>query len=168
MAMSSGRDGWYIKLDRIRGFDEYVSAKPMLIGDMLLVPTFTTTKFDLAGAADICKATTKMLTGYSRIYALNLKDGAASFWVSQDSRKKTKYIQLDGLKITGMTKVDNNGKTSVLASFDDLDEGKRKDTGQKAVSFVDGFNAISIAMPPASAPINVSSGDTVIYYWSKP
>ncbi|MDR3280912.1 MAG: hypothetical protein LBT23_10400 [Synergistaceae bacterium] len=167
-AMGSGMDGWYIELDRRFGFDEYVSAKPMLIGGMLLVPTFTTTKYNLANVTDICKATTRVVSGYSRLYALNLRDGSASLWTLPNSKKKTKYIQMDGIKMTGMNRVDNNGKISALVSFDDLGEGKPSDTGQAAARYVEGFNALSVTLPPSPAPINLTSGDSVIYYWLRP
>ena len=163
-AMSPGGKGWYIKLDRINNFDEYVSAKPILVGDTLLVSTFTTTKIDSTNITDICKVSARSISGYSRIYALNLRDGSAALWAGQSPDRKMKYVQLENLRITGLTKTNNNGGTSVLASFESLNDGKLPDIGQKNARYISVMNAIEIKVPGGSK-INVTSGDSVIYYW---
>jgi hypothetical protein len=162
--MSPGGKGWYIKLDRVGNFDEYVSAKPILVGDPLLVSTFTTTKIDSTNITDICKVSAKSISGYSRIYALNLRDGSAALWAGQSPSRNMKYVQLENLRITGLTKTNNNGGTSVLASFESLNDGKLPDIGQKNARYISVMNAIEIKVPGGSK-INVTSGDSVIYYW---
>jgi type IV pilus assembly protein PilY1 len=164
-AMTHGGKGWYIKLDRVGGFDEYVSAKPMLIGKTLLVPTFTTTKTDSKKVTDICKASAKSVSGYSRIYALNLRDGSANLWEGRSPNMKMKYVQLEDLRITGLTKVNHGGNTSVLASFESMNDGKLPDIGQENAKYVKTMEAIEIKMPPDSSNASVTSGDSVIYYW---
>jgi uncharacterized Fe-S cluster protein YjdI len=165
--MTGEGKGWYIKLDRIRGFDEYVSAKPMLVGNTLLVSTFTTTKFDIDGATDICKASKRSVSGYSRIYALDIRDGSANLWVSPDPGRQAKYIQMDGVRITGFTKVTYNGGTSVLASFDNLNDGKLPGIAQEKAKYIEGFDALRIALPGNASKINLPPGSGVILYWRR-
>jgi Tfp pilus tip-associated adhesin PilY1 len=162
--MSPDGKGWYIKLDRVHGFDEYVSAKPLLINGTLLVPTFTTTKADTANITDICQASERSVSGYSRIYALNMRDGAAALWIGRSPDKKIKYIQLEDVRIIGLTRMNNSGGVSALASLDSLNGGRLPDIGQENAQYIKAMEAIEIKMP-LIIKMNVTSGDSVIYYW---
>jgi hypothetical protein len=71
---------------------------------------------------------------------------------------------MEDLRITGLTKVNNNGSISVLASFENLNEGKLPDIGQKNAKYVEAMEAIEIKVPGGSK-MNVVSGDSAVYYW---
>jgi hypothetical protein len=87
-------------------------------------------------------------------------------WAGAHSNSKIKYIQLEDLRITGLTKTNNHGSTSILASFESLSEGKLPDIGQKNAKYIEVMGAIEFKLPVGGgSKINVTSGDSVIYYW---
>jgi Tfp pilus tip-associated adhesin PilY1 len=168
-AMTSGGNGWYIPLDKTKSnFDEYMSAKPLLVNGTLFVSTFTTTKFNLQGADDLCAASTRIVDGYSRIYALDTRNGSANLWKSKDGKKK-KYIQVDGIRISGLTHVkgmrNGDGSSAVLASFDGLEKDALPKLDQENARYVNGFSAIEIKILPGKTKADLSPGQSVIIYW---
>ncbi|MDR3355095.1 MAG: hypothetical protein LBO21_08660 [Synergistaceae bacterium] len=170
--MPAGGKGWIIPLEVNRhNFAEYVSAKPTLVNGILFVPTFIMTKLDIKGADDLCKASTKGVDGFSRLYALDIENGGAKLWTSGSGGKRSKYIQLDGIKLTGLTNVKGNkrkdGKATLLVTFEDLTGAARKNIGQENANFVNGFNAIEVT-PPAEGGKTKDSfkpGQSVPLYW---
>jgi hypothetical protein len=164
--------GWFIPLEVNRhDFAEYVSAKPTLVNGILFVPTFTMTKLDIKEADDLCKTSTKGVDGFSRLYALDIENGGAKLWTSGVSDKKAKYIQIDGIKLTGLTNVKGNkrgdGKATLLATFENLSGGGLNDMGQENANFVKGLNAIEVTPPAGKGNINdnLNPGQTMPLYW---
>jgi hypothetical protein len=169
--MTRDGNGWYIPLDKPGlNFAEYVSTKPLLVNGTLFVSTFTTTKFDLTGVDDLCAASNRRVDGYSRIYALSARDGSANLWNSNDTYKK-KYIQIDGVRITGLTSVNgirnDDGSSTILASFDGMEGGVLPKLDQKNANYVNGFSAIEIKTLPGKTRTDLSPGQSTIIYWLK-
>jgi hypothetical protein len=170
--MPPNEKGWFIPLEVNRhNFAEYVSAKPMLANGILFVPTFTMTKLDITNADDICKASTKGVDGFSRLYALDIENGGAKLWTSVSSDVKSKYIQIDGIKLTGLTVVKGNkrkdGKATLLATFENLTAGSLEDLGQENANVIRGFNAIEITTPAGKVKNKdrLQPGQSVPVYW---
>ncbi|MDR1481043.1 MAG: pilus assembly protein [Synergistaceae bacterium] len=170
--MPANGKGWFIPLEVNRyNFAEYISAKPTLVNGVLFVPTFTMTKLEITDADDLCKASSKGVNGFSRLYALDIENGGAKLWTSSDADKKSKYIQIEGVKLTGLTRVRGNnrkdGKATLLATFENLTGDKIKDLGQENANLVKGLGAIEIT-PPASkgkGRDRLKPGQSVPVYW---
>jgi hypothetical protein len=141
----------------------------MLVNKTLFVPTFTATKVKISNLHDICTASMKTVEGYTRIYALDIKDGSPSLWSSKNG-EKSKYIQVDGIKITGLTKTRGHqrkdGNETLLATFELL-----KDNGLPAIldnraRYIEGINAIEIsANGPSNSEIKMKPGEGMTIYW---
>lgn len=172
-SLTSGENymGWYIPLMKrsSRNFREYVSAKPVLINGTLFISTFIQRGRPEDDDLDVC-AFKKNINGDSRLYALDVTSGAANFWSGGDKSGKAKYITLDGVRITGITEVKNGNRNSLLVSLDNLSGNfDPKGVGQKNVKGIDGSpNMVEVTGLPASAggSSKVTSGDSVILYWS--
>ncbi|MDR1650247.1 MAG: hypothetical protein LBR87_00505, partial [Synergistaceae bacterium] len=163
--MDANGRGWFITLDTVKGFEETVMAKPQIAGDTLYVATFTRTKIDLIGAGDICSGTGKSESGYSRIYAVSVKNGAADFWPPLNN-KKMKYLQIEDVKITGLTKVQNRGGVTLWASFEDLSGGSLSGIDSSKARYLEGMNVVEMDTPSGGAKTLIPPGESVIYYWN--
>jgi hypothetical protein len=74
----------------------------------------------------------------------------------------------DGIKITGLTKIETSGKGTLLLTYDKLTdknglEGLR-DSHVKRVA-TDGFEMLAIQPPSPSSRVSLRPGQTIINYW---
>jgi hypothetical protein len=158
-----GKSGWYVPLEPASGqnwMPEYVTAGPVLDDGILYVGTFLGKKIDIGSdTAGLCDAGT--MTGYSRLYAIDLKTGGARLWSDG-----AKYISLESVKITGLTLSARGRRKNLLVTYSDLPGGDetKKNISEKIVEKITAMNVISVtlgdvnnaSMPPES---------TVILYW---
>jgi hypothetical protein len=166
-AADDGGDGWYIPLadggpGRLR---EYVSAKPLLVGRTLFVPTFipkTVNPDDM----DVCAAV-RTLYGDSNLYALDIETGAPCLWGARRGGKTEKYVSLPGVKLTGITRSSIGGKDSLILTVDSLSgELDPSRTGQEIIKNVAGSNVLlELELPSPGGSVNLDSGNNVILYW---
>jgi hypothetical protein len=143
----------------------------MLVNKTLFVPTFTATKVKISNLYDICTASSKSVDGYTRIYALDIRDGSANLWNSKNGGK-SKYIEMDGIKITGLSKAQGHqrkdGKETLLAAFELLkdDHNKLSAIQDSRARYIEGINAIEIsANGPSNSEIKIMPGEDMIIYW---
>jgi hypothetical protein len=160
-------EGWYIPLGRVSGEfkDEYVTTRPVLFGGNLYVATFRERKVS-AGHAGSCESGS--LSGLSRLYAVSLESGQSVLWNDGGS----KYLQFDGIKISGFTVSERGGKSTLIVSYQVLDQNDAdKDIDgntdrEKSLSKADGLDALVINMVEnGGGRGNVTSNDGVMNYW---
>jgi outer membrane protein assembly factor BamB len=117
------RPGWYIKL-RPGGQgtgEEYVSAKPLLVGGRMYVATFRETKrVDTGKAASLCGAT-RSVSGEGRLYAVDIKTGEAARWTG-DMLDPVKYIAFNDAKIVDLGLMQTNDAYFVTTAVDILSD----------------------------------------------
>jgi hypothetical protein len=170
-----GGKGWYIRLNTTASSngkimtDEYVTSRPTLLGENMYVSTFTLSGISISGLEDICNASKSGVNGYSRLYSLGFKNGAPSFKGLDDS--KIRFIQMEGVKITGVTSLRNNdGGATLVFTYDLLAKNPFENQDFKKLAEKNGMTDLgdgkfsmhvnkkgdSGGLPPAS---------TLIYYW---
>ncbi|MDR0649811.1 MAG: hypothetical protein LBF92_10815 [Synergistaceae bacterium] len=171
----SGGSGWYIPLltaartKRNIMADEYVTARPAVLGDIMYVPTFTLSGIDLSGVDDICNSSKSGISGYSRIYALNYKDGRPSFKGTDGSKRS--FIQVEGAKITGVTKLQNdNGATTLVLTYESFSKDPFENPEFKKLAAINGMSGISageiaLHVDKKGERSGVGPDKTVILYW---
>jgi Tfp pilus tip-associated adhesin PilY1 len=164
---NDNKEGWYMPLSvEAQGkFREYVSAKPTLINGRLFIATFIQ-KAANPDEMDICNAV-RTLYGESRLYALDVKTGAASLWENQKGGGRMKYAALSGVKLTGMTRTRIGDKDSLLLTVDDL-SGQFDPTkaGQKNIKMVNGAGALmEVELPASVGSMGLNDGESMILYW---
>ncbi|MDR1885963.1 MAG: hypothetical protein LBQ56_06770 [Synergistaceae bacterium] len=163
--------GWYMPLDTAAGMkqnvtaDEYVTARPALLGDNMYASTFTRTKIELTGVYDVCNASKKTVSGYSRLYSIKIADGTSSWPVN-----KSRYIQVEGVKITGMTNMKNDdGSATLVFNYDVLGNDPAKDkafldlAAKNGINVSNGSLVMQVRDGGTSQPA-LPPGDTVIIY----
>jgi hypothetical protein len=165
--IADGDEGWYIPLQIATSsyHDEYTTTRPVLFQGMLFVATFREAKISLSDPG-ACESTN--INGTTRLYALLLDSGQSVLW--GDAGRK--YLEFDGIKITGFT-LSKSGDTPVLlVSYQELDKAAAEqdittNTGnEESLSKVDGMNALAIMLPTGSGfRTNVTSNDGVVNYW---
>ncbi|MDR3331304.1 MAG: hypothetical protein LBT08_01635, partial [Synergistaceae bacterium] len=102
------------------------------------------------------------ITGDSRIYAIDLRSGAAKKW--EDG---SKYLTLQNVKITGMTYSKQGKKGRVFVTYNKLTGENNLDTlHDKNVSHVTTFDMDAAVIDVShGGERKLSPGETVIYYW---
>ncbi|MDR3332584.1 MAG: hypothetical protein LBT08_08140 [Synergistaceae bacterium] len=156
----SSTSGWYITLENGMLHREYVSAAPKIYGGTLFVPTFLE---KLVDPTDTSVCGSRRIGGQSRLYALDLTSGGGDTW---DGGKK--YIEIDGVKITGLTQIAKNGGNTLLATYDELTtENGADDLDDSHVKHItaDGFEALAISPRVPTNKIALRPGQTIINYW---
>jgi Tfp pilus tip-associated adhesin PilY1 len=173
----SGSKGWYIALDKRSKApqemiaDETTAARPAVIGSTMYAATYTMSGIDLRGVEDICNATTKKVNGYSRIYALDVRNGASAFKGKGGS--KVRYIQANGTKITGLTTLRNRDGSYTLAfAYDQQGKDPTKDANFMELLGNNGGNihddVIYMRAKGGGASSRMPAGSSMIYYWTIP
>jgi hypothetical protein len=167
--MESGKDGWYISLASKPGYErEQSSAQPALVGSYAYFPTFLQEKIN-ADDPSLCGASSGIVGGKSRLYALNMFDGSGKRWAGG------KYIEIDGAKIIGLTHSTEGGRENLVITLDIRDkkkfaesvqllsnnEGVKKGGGTSG----DELESILTVDTPKTTTINTKNGETLLNYW---
>jgi Tfp pilus tip-associated adhesin PilY1 len=167
LAQSDNKEGWYMPLavEAQGKFREYVSAKPEIINGRLFIATFIQRAAN-PDEMDICNAV-RTLYGDSRLYALDVKTGAANLWVNQKDGRRTKYAPLAGVKLTGITRANIGGKDSLLLTVDSLSgQFDPTKTGQTNIKAVTGAGSlVEVELPASGGNVDMDEGESVILYW---
>jgi hypothetical protein len=164
------KKGWYIPLEKSVGYgDEYVSAKPVVVGGTMYAATFMYTKINIEDAEDLCNASHMNMNGRARIYAADVKNGSPGRWKKDGA--PVKYLEIDGVKIEGITTVTNEkGVSSLLMSlrkFSPLSEETKKALDENGINVLSGLDALSfIAQQGGPGITNIPPGDSILLYWT--
>jgi Tfp pilus tip-associated adhesin PilY1 len=157
--------GWYLELEKGDGFnvmDEYVSANPLAVNGTLYVATFIGEKIDTNTVSQCGGAN---VTGSSRIYAMDITTGAQNdTW-----NGRGKYITVDGVKITGLTRSNDRNHDRVLVTYTKLADDTNLDTMKEDhVTHVnaDGLDMLVIEKPVKSGRLNIDQNDQILMYWA--
>jgi hypothetical protein len=154
--------GWMINLAPARGSEaaEYVSAKPLVTGGVLYVPTFVEKKINVTDPDILCSVSPRTY-GETRLYAVYTNSGAP-YWGGTVGRFST----IEGMKITGFSSLIQGGKRRIVATYDNL-TGKEpeidKRLGAKNISEISSF----MIDAPNQGTVNMKPGQDMIYYWMK-
>jgi Tfp pilus tip-associated adhesin PilY1 len=145
---------------------EYVSTKPLVLGNVLLVATFVETDMVLGKSETYNKSLCRpeyRTNGQARLYALDIATGGATKWWGGD-----KFIELDGAKITGINVADDwlmvafdktNNDTEVPDTIGDGEMEMNRDDVMQNVYFTH--------LPGKGAKINLELGENVMLYWNR-
>ncbi|MDR0615790.1 MAG: hypothetical protein LBG29_03185 [Synergistaceae bacterium] len=166
--------GWYVALETLAGAsgkiaaDEYVTARPVMRGKNMYVPTFTLSAINLSGVEDICNTSKSGVSGYSRLYSLDYRNGSGAFKGLDDSKRR--FIQVEGVKITGVTHLRNNdGGSTMVFTYDMLSKNPFEDQHFSKLAAKNGITSLkdgSFALHVDKAHNSVlPPGSTIIYYW---
>ncbi|MDR1915149.1 MAG: hypothetical protein LBQ58_01060 [Synergistaceae bacterium] len=171
--------GWYIPLlsGSATQFSEYVSAKPLLLNGVLYVATFI--RRDKVNLEDtVLCGLVRTLSGEARLYALDVKSGAAALYENSRPLWKdgAKYITLDNVKITGLTTYTRqDGSERVIITFDKLSENNNLDAVAAAqeyltrVTYLGGGNTEHLELTPrqkrGGGGVNLNQGRNIIFNW---
>ena len=162
-----GDEGWYIPLRKAEnGYNaEYASTRPFLFQGVLFVATF---REDKAGRANPEACDANNLLGETRLYALSLDTGRPMLW----GNRSKKYLDFDGIKVTGFTLSEAGGTPMLLAAYHVLDKDNAgsnidKNTGSEdSLSSVGGdLNALAIRLPEEPTPGTIPPNEGVLTYW---
>jgi hypothetical protein len=145
-----------LKPEGADNFAEYVTAKPVLSSNSLFVSTFTRSKI-VPKIADPCGPLTRTINGYSRIYTLNVTNGGST-------GNGNKYIEVDEVKITGLTVVKNGSGSSLLATVDNFTPGGNNLDGVKH-HHNELLDVLEIELPGSGGMVNMEPGSNIINYW---
>ena len=151
--------------------DEYVNTRPVLFEGILLVATFRENIGVNTGVGqgsdNNCEPNTIM--GMSRLYALSLDTGGTALWGDD-----AKYLQFDGLKISGFTLSHNSGTPTLLVSYQVLDQNAAgadidaHDSNERLpISSVRGMDMLAIKLPTGGpgGSIPIRPNDGIVNYW---
>ncbi|MDR1916357.1 MAG: hypothetical protein LBQ58_07275, partial [Synergistaceae bacterium] len=159
-----GKKGWYMPLEPgdAHKFDEYVSTKPVVFGKTMYIATFTQTgKIDIENY-NPCSFE-RNVSGYSRLYALDLTSGAGRLGGQ-------KYVDLEGLKITSIGINSLGGKPGITIIFDLLSD--ESENSLKTLSDL-GFSDILLGGSGGAAKgpdltggsVNLKDNENMVNYW---
>ena len=155
-------NGWYIALQGGgKGFDEeYVSARPVLVGGALYCATFLPKK-----SASACGG---MVDGTSRIYAISLTTGAGAWQGGVTSR----HIDIRGIKITSLTHSKRGSAETIIVDYyttdkeaAKIDMDKHADDGN-IIPGNENSNKFTVPVPPSGGSgVPFPPLSTFINYW---
>ncbi|MDR2779836.1 MAG: hypothetical protein LBB28_01790, partial [Synergistaceae bacterium] len=154
--------GWMINLapERRGESAEYVSAKPLVSGGVIYVPTFVEKKINVTDPDMLCDISPRTY-GEARLYALRA-DSGAPYWDASVGR----FSSITGIKITGFSSSSQGGKKSIVATYDNL-TGKEPVIDKKiGAKNVKELSSLIIDLPKQST-MNMKPGQDMIYYWIK-
>ena len=139
-----------------------------MLGKNIYVPTFTLSEINLSGIEDVCNASKSGVSGYSRLYSLDYRNGSGAFKGLDDSKRR--FIQVEGVKITGVTHLRNNdGGSTVVFTYDMLSKNPFEDQNFSKLAAKNGITSLkdgSFALHVDKAHNSVlPPGSTIIYYW---
>jgi hypothetical protein len=166
-AIEQNKRGWYIPLEKGDAAyeDEYVTTRPEMINGKLYVATFRELKFDTGGGA----CDTGQKNGLARFYALEADTGRAAVWRDGDK----KYLDFQGLKITGFTHSEMGKKDTLLIHFERLNIADANNSINEATSEEDKLAKSDLANTlelielgsGGAGTTNIISNDQVVNYW---
>lgn len=118
--LPDGKRGWYMELERedntgVYG-EEYVSTQPAFLGGILYASTFIPQYVSTKGNELTCDS--GRITGKSRLYAMFMESGAPARW----QKRGKKYLELEGIKITGFTHSTEGDVQTLLITYDVLNQ----------------------------------------------
>jgi hypothetical protein len=156
--------GWMINLedaDKNAGKSaEYVSAKPLVTGGVIYIPTFVEKRINVTDPNTLCDISPRTY-GEARLYAVYV-DSGARYWGEAVGR----FTSIGGIKITGFSVSTSGGKRRIVATYDNL-------TGQEP-AIDDGIGATNVRElssflldAPVQSAVNMKPGQDMIYYWLK-
>jgi hypothetical protein len=164
LAAGDPQPGWYFGLRPESGThdegEEYVSAKPVLLGDTMYIATFREkNRLDVKNA-NPC-GVMRAVSGEARLYALDIKTGGAARWLDKDG-KETTYITFEDTKVVDMGTRDGENATYVELITDDLGASDMSTvlSGQEG-----GGGGGFLHFWPGSGEL--PSRATMMYYWLK-
>lgn len=156
-------NGWYIRLkaeDSQYG-EEYVTTRPVAMNGDLYCATFTPSMASISSCSG-------KVDGYTRLYAVDIAT-AGSNWKGSG---RPKYIELDGVKVTGLTYSSKGGKETIIGTYVLTNEETGNRSLEEAanrgdINLVDGLPAFTWGtgsrtdlLPPLSTYINYWKGTT--------
>ncbi|MDR2779560.1 MAG: hypothetical protein LBB28_00380, partial [Synergistaceae bacterium] len=156
--------GWMINLekgDKSAGkSSEYVSAKPIVTGGVIYIPTFVEQKIDVTDPNTLCNLSPRG-SGEARLYAVYV-DSGARYWGEAVGR----FTAIPGIKITGFSISYSGGKRRITASYDNLTGEEPVIDERTGATDVGELSAFMIDAPFEST-VNMEPGQDMIYYWMK-
>ncbi|MDR1134034.1 MAG: hypothetical protein LBL05_07700, partial [Synergistaceae bacterium] len=161
-----GDKGWYIQLKRTDGTynDEYVTTAPLMLNGKLYIATFQEKKVE--SGPSLCDTGQK--NGRARLYVLAMDTGMAGMWNGGHS----KYLQFDGIKITGFTHSEKGQKETIIATYELLNGADATTTinnavaNEESVKSLATLNALLLTDVGGSVrTTTVISNDQVVNYW---
>jgi hypothetical protein len=167
--------GWYIRLDVAAGAkgkiaaDEYVTARPAVLGDNIYASTFTLSEINLSGVDDICNASKSGVNGYSRLYALDYRNGASSFKGLDGANRG--FIQFEGIKINGATPLRNDdGGATLVFTYETLSKNPFEAPEFKKLAEKNGIGdlgsgKLALRVDKKGERSGFQPNKTMIYYW---
>jgi hypothetical protein len=161
---SPATKGWYIPLQiSSADYREYVTTKPLIVNGSLYVATFTQSLFDNY-TPGMCGGSEREVSGTARLYIVDLMTGEANYWTDAQGNR-SKYLKIDGIKITGMTRARIGGRDTIIFSFDNLSESFNPETwGQGIRGIAGGTKSFEIDVPSTPDP-PTAPGTTIVDYW---
>jgi hypothetical protein len=168
--------GWRIPLaldkitnGRITEYAEYVSAKSIISGGVLFIPTFVAKGFsesELNDPAVFCAGNARA-KGTARLYALNVidgkrwEDGDRSFdWHSSQS----KFIEIKNAKITGLSISRGGSVSRGIVTVDKLGDMEADDNFSTLVEN-ENDAILTFKLPPSGGGTSMKPGQNFIKYW---
>jgi hypothetical protein len=173
--MPPGRKGWYIALDTVASTqqkiagNEYVTTRPTVRGKKMYAATFTLSNIDLSGVEDICNASKSGVNGYSRLYAMDVSNGSNTWNGKDDS--KIRFIQIEGVKITGTTPLRNaDGSSTLVFTYELLSKDPFANADFKELARKNGItrlsdNSLALYIEKGKDWQAIPPERTIIYYW---
>ena len=151
--------GWRMDLLPAKGNNsaEYVSAKPLMVGRVMYIPTFVEKKMDITDPDALCDISPRTY-GEARIYAV-YTDSGAPYWDAVG-----RFSVIDGIKITGLSAPTRRGRRRVTGIYDNL-TGKVPNTDKVPGS--EHIPGTPIFHFDHNGGVNMKPGEDMIYYWIK-
>jgi hypothetical protein len=153
--------GWMINLAPARAGEsaEYVSAKPLVAGGVIYIPTFVEKKVNVTDPDLLCGISPRTY-GETRLYALRVDSGAPR-WGGGG-----RFSVIDGIKITGFSASLQGGKKRIVATYDNLTGKEPNIDKQIGARNINELSSFTIEIPKQAA-VNMEPGEDVLYYWMK-
>ncbi|MDR1137026.1 MAG: hypothetical protein LBK91_01770, partial [Synergistaceae bacterium] len=154
--------GWRINLKPARADEsaEYVSAKPLVAGNVMFIPTFAERKINVTDPDILCDISPRTY-GDARLYAVYV-DSGLPYWEGSVGR----FSKISGIKITGFSSVTRGGKQHIVATYDNLLGRKPKIDEKIQARELDELSSFVIDAPIEST-VNMRPGQDMLYYWMK-
>jgi hypothetical protein len=156
------KGGWMINLAPAGRSEsaEYVSAKPLVAGKVIYIPTFVEKKINVTNPDMLCEISPRTY-GETRLYAVYVNSGAP-YWGAVVGR----FSSIEGIKITGLSSSTQGGKKRIVATYDNL-TGKAPNIDKRLDA--KNINELStfIFDAPTQGEVNMKPGEDILYYWMK-
>jgi hypothetical protein len=162
LAPGDKEHGWKINLAPARRGEsaEYVSAKPLVAGGVMYIPTFVEKKINVTNPDVLCTMSVRTY-GEARLYAVNVETGAPHW-----NKSAGRFSTIDGIKITGFSSTIQGGKRRIVATYDNLTGREPDIDAQINATNINELSSIMIDLPSKSE-INMVPGEDMLLYWMK-